>query len=503
MKLTEVLRKAATRLKPKRTKKPKPPKPPKPPRPPKPVKKNTFRRRLKAWDLRLDRRRQLRTTGDVKMDDTQRTCSNCGVAYTGRICPQCGQAGTWTRYSWRQASMNFLDIWGLGNRPIFRTVKELFWRPGYMVRDYLNGHRNFYFPPFKLLAVTVVLLFLASKIAGVEQESLFGEFKDIELSDSTVVADAAPVTIFSEVSASPDEEDVSPSPADNPEKTTTDYMITVESVFFTFAKFMASNMLYEWLFIAAFAGLCIWIVFRHKSNYTLVETFIFYIFILSQNLLLNIPRVLVTGLHDSLEPLAVNVQAGGMAGALGAGASVLLVVLMIVQVCYVLLLVYLTLIDFRQFYGMSWTTVIKYIPLSIFVGGLLMLWLGILLTIIFFVEESVYMGVIILILLLLPVSIVIADRVYNRNKDIVPSMVIWVSKILMLSVLISGLLAKSMHDNHFNIIASYVLVILYIAAATAISLLPVFLYKKFRRTWIACLPTSLIMLSLYAACVSI
>ena len=54
--------------------------------------------------------------------------------------------------------MNFLDIWGLGNRPMFRTLRELFWRPGYMVRDYLNGHRQFYFPPFKLLAVVIVFL---------------------------------------------------------------------------------------------------------------------------------------------------------------------------------------------------------------------------------------------------------------------------------------------------------------------------------------------------------
>ena len=67
---------------------------------PKPIKKNTWRRRFKAWRLRVDRRLQQRTTM-VVADQTQRTCPNCGEQYIGRVCPQCGQAGTWSRYTWR------------------------------------------------------------------------------------------------------------------------------------------------------------------------------------------------------------------------------------------------------------------------------------------------------------------------------------------------------------------------------------------------------------------
>ena len=102
----------------------------------KPIKKNTWSRNLRALDLRLDRRQQQRAPIPVKIDDTERTCSNCSTVYRGRVCPQCGQVGVWKRFTWRQAILNLLDIWGLGNRPMFRTLRDLFWRPGYMARDY-------------------------------------------------------------------------------------------------------------------------------------------------------------------------------------------------------------------------------------------------------------------------------------------------------------------------------------------------------------------------------
>ena len=138
-----------------------------------PIKKNTWYRRFRAWEIRLDRRLQRHNIMPQNIDETPRECSNCGYSFTGRICPQCGQAATWMRYTWRQMILNVLDIWGLGNRPMFRTLRELFTRPGYMVRDYLGGHRQFYFPPFKLLAVSIVLVVFVSWLTGVKYDSIF------------------------------------------------------------------------------------------------------------------------------------------------------------------------------------------------------------------------------------------------------------------------------------------------------------------------------------------
>ena len=62
---------------------------------------------------------------------------------------------------------------------MFRTLKELFWRPGYMIRDYLNGHRQFYFPPFKLVAVAVVLLVFVGWLTGVHGLSPLSFFAEV------------------------------------------------------------------------------------------------------------------------------------------------------------------------------------------------------------------------------------------------------------------------------------------------------------------------------------
>jgi len=51
----------------------------------------------------------------------------------------------------------FLDVWGLGNRGMFRTLRDLVLRPGYMIRDYLSGMQMAYFPPFKLFFLLTAL----------------------------------------------------------------------------------------------------------------------------------------------------------------------------------------------------------------------------------------------------------------------------------------------------------------------------------------------------------
>lgn len=69
----------------------------------------------------------------------------------GNYCPRCGQSSRIGRYSLKNALLLFLDVWGLGNRGMFRTLRDLILRPGYMIHDYISGMQMAYFPPFKLL----------------------------------------------------------------------------------------------------------------------------------------------------------------------------------------------------------------------------------------------------------------------------------------------------------------------------------------------------------------
>ncbi len=103
------------------------------------------------------------------LSDEEHDCPTCQTHYTGNFCPRCGQWWRIGRYSFRNAFLGFLDIWGLGNRSMFRAIGHLFLRPGYMMRDYLQGRQHAYFPPFKMFFLVTTLGFLVDNglnIAG-------------------------------------------------------------------------------------------------------------------------------------------------------------------------------------------------------------------------------------------------------------------------------------------------------------------------------------------------
>lgn len=56
----------------------------------------------------------------------------------------------------------FIDVWGIGNRGMFHTIRDLILRPGYLICDYLRGKRSAYFPPFKLLFLLTTLSLVVS-----------------------------------------------------------------------------------------------------------------------------------------------------------------------------------------------------------------------------------------------------------------------------------------------------------------------------------------------------
>ena len=122
---------------------------------------NSWYGRFRQWVLSVEERQKNDTPPIVVRDTATYVCQHCGTEFTGAYCPKCSMPSRWKRFDWKLLFLNFLDIWGLGNRPMFRTIRDLFWRPGYMIRDYLRGHHLSYFPPFKMLAVwTLILIFM-------------------------------------------------------------------------------------------------------------------------------------------------------------------------------------------------------------------------------------------------------------------------------------------------------------------------------------------------------
>ncbi len=96
------------------------------------------------------------------LSEEQHTCQSCGTVFQGNFCPRCGQSARVSRFSFKTAFFLFLDIWGMGNRGMFRSIRDLMLRPGYMIRDYVRGCQSAYFPPFKMFFILATFSLLVS-----------------------------------------------------------------------------------------------------------------------------------------------------------------------------------------------------------------------------------------------------------------------------------------------------------------------------------------------------
>ena len=231
----------------------------------KPVKKNTLYRNFRAMVLRIERK-QMNDTPPIKVRDAETiVCPHCGEKFTGAFCPKCGMAARWKRFNWKLLFLNFLDIWGLGNRPMFRTIRDLLWRPGYMIRDYLRGHHLSYFPPFKMLAVWTVLLMFMMWL----------------LKSNTTASPEETKTFSQGVSAALD---------GNISATSAFILEQVDRVL----AYLKNHLLYSIIVQNILVVLAVKMAFRKVSDFNLVETFFSQIYINCQFHILAFVSMLLT-----------------------------------------------------------------------------------------------------------------------------------------------------------------------------------------------------------------
>ena len=124
---------------------------------------------------------QQRPSRVPQMTEEHHRCHTCGLEYQGNYCPCCGQSARIGRYSFKKAFLLFLDVWGVGNRGMFRTLRDLILRPGYMIRDYISGMQMAYFPPFKLLFLLVALNLIVMSGFNLAGKSIEEETEDKEV----------------------------------------------------------------------------------------------------------------------------------------------------------------------------------------------------------------------------------------------------------------------------------------------------------------------------------
>ena len=113
-------------------------------------------------------------------------CPNCNSTLAGQYCATCGQRARNRLISlWELISDAFGDLFELDSR-LWRTLIPLFGRPGVLTRDYLEGRRARYMPPFRTYLVLSIVFFLVA---------FFDPRQDLQiLFEPDVVSDTTDVT---------------------------------------------------------------------------------------------------------------------------------------------------------------------------------------------------------------------------------------------------------------------------------------------------------------------
>lgn len=89
-------------------------------------------------------------------------CLNCGTRLSGQYCGNCGQRASSRLISlWELISDAFGDLLELDSR-LWRTLIPLLTRPGHLTRDYLEGRRARFMPPFRTYLVLSVIFFVVA-----------------------------------------------------------------------------------------------------------------------------------------------------------------------------------------------------------------------------------------------------------------------------------------------------------------------------------------------------
>jgi hypothetical protein len=88
-------------------------------------------------------------------------CANCGAAVTsGAYCSACGQHTLHHSLSMKEFIGEAAEALTHADSRLWRTIKPLLLRPGFLTQQFLQGRRVSFLPPFRLYIVLSVLFFL-------------------------------------------------------------------------------------------------------------------------------------------------------------------------------------------------------------------------------------------------------------------------------------------------------------------------------------------------------
>jgi hypothetical protein len=91
---------------------------------------------------------------------------NCGAPLSGHYCSSCGQRHEPHVHSIMEFAGEAFESITHADSRVWRTLWLLLAKPGFLTKEFLDGRRVSYLPPFRLYLVMSVLLFLVIAFAG-------------------------------------------------------------------------------------------------------------------------------------------------------------------------------------------------------------------------------------------------------------------------------------------------------------------------------------------------
>lgn len=91
-------------------------------------------------------------------------CSVCKKECYSNYCPKCGQKKLNKKINLKNLLSDFFDNIFALEKSIFSSIKLLIIKPDKLIKNYLNGYRNYYISPGKLFVLSSILIAFAFTI---------------------------------------------------------------------------------------------------------------------------------------------------------------------------------------------------------------------------------------------------------------------------------------------------------------------------------------------------
>jgi hypothetical protein len=101
---------------------------------------------------------------DAKHRYENGVCKNCGTNFSGHFCPECGQSVSDYDKPFSFIFYNFVGDFFAFDTRFFRTFGALLIKPGFLTKQYFEGKRIRYAPPFRIFIFISFIMFLLLQI---------------------------------------------------------------------------------------------------------------------------------------------------------------------------------------------------------------------------------------------------------------------------------------------------------------------------------------------------